>query len=88
MINELYQDSTEYASKIIDEISDLLKICKFLKFKNAANSKSESDIDFRKFALSKNIVFNPFLTTENFLSLPKLNYARNKNILLKYAKKI
>ena len=67
VVNELCQNSTEYVSKIIDEISDLLKTSKFLKFKNVANSKSESDYDFRKFTLSKNIVFNPFLNTETFL---------------------
>ena len=67
MVNELCQNSTEYVSKIIDEISNLLKISKFLKFKNVANSKSESDYDFRKFTLSKNIVFNPFLSLKTFL---------------------
>ena len=87
VINELCEKSTEYVSKIVYEISDLLNISKFLKFKNSSESKSESDYVFKKFTLSKNIAFNPFLSTENFLNLPNLNYVRNKNILLNYANK-
>ena len=83
--NEILENSTEYLSKIINEISDLLKISKFLKSKNEI--KSESDYDFKKFTLTKHIVFNPFLDTENFLKLPKLNYVKNKTILFKYGKK-
>jgi hypothetical protein len=83
--NEILENSTEYLIKIINEISDELKMPKFLKFKNEI--KSESDYDFKKFILTKHIVFNPFLNTENFLKLPKLNYVKNKTILLKYGKK-
>ena len=53
--NEILENSTEYLSKIINEISDLLKISKFLKSKNEI--KSESDYDFKKFTLTKHIVF-------------------------------
>ena len=85
VFNEILENSTEYLIKIINEISDELKISKFLKFKSEI--KSESEYEFKNFTLTKNIVFNPFLNTENFLKLPKLNYVKNKTILLKYGKK-
>ena len=73
-------DSNNYIIQIINYITDLLKITKFIN-----NDKiTLSDYKTKRFAISKAIAYNQFLNVGKFFELNKLTYINYKDIVVKY----
>lgn len=76
-------DYINYVTEIINYITDLLSISKFINKVNV----NLNDYKAKKFSISKNIVYNPFINVENFFIINNLSYIKFKNIAIKYGKK-